>query len=83
MFVDHYRLDNSQMPPNSSGVFFFRFYLTGTMRIKASDIFAKAMVFMGAYTISGDPQAAQLNFGQLDGVPTLYAQSGGEGRSRR
>ena len=79
LFVDHFRLDNPQMPPNSSGVFFFRFYMTGTMRIKASDIFGKAMVQVGAFKINHDPQAAQINFGQVNGVATLYAASGGEG----
>jgi len=79
LFVDHFRLDNPQMPPNSSGTFFFRFYLTGTMRIKASDLYSKAFVLVGGYTIGSDDRAGQLNFGRIDGVPTLYAANGGEG----
>jgi hypothetical protein len=77
MFADHYRLDNPAMPPNSRGTFFYRFYLTGTMRIKADDIFSLALVNFAGYTIVGDDLAGQLNFGRIDGVPTLYAQDGG------
>lgn len=77
IFADHYRLDNPAMPPNSSGVFFYRFYLTGTMRIKADDLFSKAFINMSGNTIGGDDLAGQLNFDRLDGVPTLYAANGG------
>lgn len=80
-FVDHYRISNPSMPLNTTGDFFFRLVLTGTMRILASDIYSEAMVQCGASTILNDPQIGQLNFEVIDGVATLYADTGNPGNN--
>lgn len=77
-FSDHYRLSNPQMGQDARGVFFFRFVLTGTMRILASDWQSGASVAVTAYRY-GSSSGGMLTFYRVGSTPTLYGLSGDGG----
>lgn len=77
-FADHFRLTNASMGPDASGAFYFRFVLTGTMSILASDWQSGAAVSVGAYAWN-QQHVGQLNFYRVGSTPTLYGLSGDGG----
>lgn len=77
-FADHFQLANASMGPDASGAFYFRFVLTGTMSILASDWQSGAVVSVGAYAWN-QQYVGQLTFYRVGSTPTLYGLSGDGG----
>lgn len=76
ILVDHFRLENPGLSNNITGHFNFNFFLTGTMRILASNPNSKCLINLNIFA-PNNYWTGQLDFGRIDGVPTLYASSGG------
>lgn len=74
-FADHFHLTNPSLGQNARGAFYFRFVLTGTMSILASDWQSGASVAVGAYAWN-QQYVGQLNFYRVGETPTLYGLSG-------
>jgi hypothetical protein len=77
-FADHFHLSNPAMAQDASGLFYFRFVLSGTMRILASDWQSGAMVAVGANAWN-QQHVGMLSFYRIGSTPTLYGLSGDGG----
>jgi hypothetical protein len=77
-FADHFRLANASLGPDARGAFYFRFVLTGTMSILASDWQSGATVSVAAYAWN-QQYVGQLTFYRVGSTPTLYGLSGNGG----
>ncbi|MBE0565081.1 MAG: hypothetical protein IH621_03925 [Krumholzibacteria bacterium] len=77
-FADHFHLTNTAMGQDAQGTFYFRFFLTGTMRILASDWQSGATVAVGA-NVWNQQYVGMLNFYRVGETPTLYGLSGDGG----
>ncbi|MFO7608681.1 MAG: choice-of-anchor U domain-containing protein [Candidatus Krumholzibacteriia bacterium] len=77
-FADHFRLTNPAMGQDTRGTFYFRFFLTGTMSILASDWQSGATVAVGANVLN-QQRGGTLTFYRVGETATLYGLSGDGG----
>ncbi len=75
-FIDHFHLNNPSRPDNSTGSFFYTFFLTGSMSIK-QDSGGIAAVSVNTYSVPAN-HVGYLEVAQLGSTARLYGL-GGEG----